>query len=258
MLASLRLILGGTLFLAVVATTLCGLLFAGLTRGPHWELVEGDLPGRSPFTAVRWSGDTPEVEVGGTFYELVSVDGVESRELVEFCQYTYVGLWQKRFSEDLVEVLARFGRPAFFMVDLELRELDGGEIVTRGHAKMTHGNRQQVWRANHGQLLPRLQWETDLLIAGGATGYSVFDDYEKLSPFTAVRWRENAPEVELPPNPTDASSPSSRQSSSHTAPAQFCTNSGAGKSKSRMERLSMTKPRSTTVSPAWRSSMRTA
>jgi hypothetical protein len=69
----------------------------------------------SPFQAVRWVGDTPQVKVDGAFYELVALNDVPVEKIVSFCKSTYSNLgpnwWQKRFDEHLVEVLSTMGQP---------------------------------------------------------------------------------------------------------------------------------------------------
>lgn len=137
-----------SLALVLAALALVGALYAGLSDGPHWDLVEGGLPGLSPFTAVRWRGDVPEVEVDGRFYELVSIDELSAADLVAFCRESYDTRWRKRFSEDLVEVLARRGRPAIVSVDLALRDLETGRLFVRRRVALTSENRRSVWWAN--------------------------------------------------------------------------------------------------------------
>ena len=206
MLMTLRWIVGGTLCVATLVATLLGALFAGLSEGPHWSMLEGSLPGRSPFTEVRWVGDAAEVEVGGSFYELVSIERIGMAELVDRGREAYGPRWEKRFSEDLVEVLARFGRPALNVVDLELRDLVTGEDVTRREVPMTESNRQSVYLARHVKLQKRPLGEPaalsspELLAVANASEPGVLGgagDFEKLSPFTAVRWREEQPEVQF-------------------------------------------------------------
>jgi hypothetical protein len=132
------------------------------------DSVEGDLPGRSPFTAVRWRGEVPEVEVDGTFYELVSLNDLATSTLVEFCKRTYGASYQKRFSEDLVEVLLRMRHPAYFRVDLVLRELGSENLLSRPGVTMTEDKRNKVWQANHRLSAPSLLRLTGLTGSAGA------------------------------------------------------------------------------------------
>jgi hypothetical protein len=102
-------------------------------------------PKLSPFTAVRSSHAVPEVEFAGEWYELEALDGTPAARIVEFCQKTYGGSWEKRFAEDLVMVLAEMGKPAKDKVSLDLRHLGTGELVHRKDAEMTEANRARVW-----------------------------------------------------------------------------------------------------------------
>lgn len=63
----------------------------------------------APFSGVRWRGETSEVEVSGTWYELVSLDDRPAAGIVAAARAMAPDAWQKRFGEDLVEVLGRMG-----------------------------------------------------------------------------------------------------------------------------------------------------
>jgi hypothetical protein len=45
----------------------------------------------SPFSAVRWQDDRPEVQVAEKWYELVQIDDISATEIVAFCDYRYLG-----------------------------------------------------------------------------------------------------------------------------------------------------------------------
>src|SRR5688500_16595370 len=69
---------------------------------------------RAPWTAVRWRGDVaeiPEVEVNGRWHEFVAIDGMPRADVVAFCKKTWPSIVEKRFEQDLVEALARMGKP---------------------------------------------------------------------------------------------------------------------------------------------------
>jgi hypothetical protein len=106
-----------------------------------------DYPKLSPFQAVRWQAQIPEVQVEGNWYELVSLDGVSAGEIVDFCRSRHGSRWQKRFEEDLVEVLAGMGLTEWRKVELELLELPAETPVTLSDVAMTAANRQAIWRA---------------------------------------------------------------------------------------------------------------
>ena len=61
----------------------------------------------------RCDGSSPNrrVKVGDEWFKLVSLDEIPASEIVAFSQRTYGNKWQKRFEEDLVELLTRMGHP---------------------------------------------------------------------------------------------------------------------------------------------------
>lgn len=101
---------------------------------------------RSPFSAVRWKGTTPEVRIGDEWYELVKLDDHAIDDLVKFAQKNYGDIWQKRLDEDLDDVLKRYGHPAGDTVNLQLRTLDRHSDTEMTQIPMTRENRQSVWR----------------------------------------------------------------------------------------------------------------
>ena len=102
----------------------------------------------SPFTAVRWEGDDPLVRFEGEWYGFESLDGISKAELIAYTQKTYGNRWQKRFSEDLVEVLQGMGHAPQATVRLTLR-LNGNLVTKTG--RMTEENRRSVLRYNNGE-----------------------------------------------------------------------------------------------------------
>jgi len=133
----------------------------------------------APFDGLRWNGDVPEVQVGSTWYELVSIDGTSQAEILAFCKKTWRRVWRKRFNEDLVEVLSRMGSPPGTTVDLGVRDLSGGAVKTLKGVAMTAERRQalhaqrrattagrpalpeEVTRADLNQALDRLAWRIE-------------------------------------------------------------------------------------------------
>ena len=76
---------------------------------PRPPYARRTFPKLSPFAAIRWKESTPEVQVKETWYELLAIDDLEATKIVGFCQRIYGDQWQKRFEEDLVEVLVKMG-----------------------------------------------------------------------------------------------------------------------------------------------------
>jgi hypothetical protein len=102
-----------------------------------------EFPKLAPFDGVRWQGATPEVHVDSVWYQLKSLDGVSATEIVEFCKKTYANKWQKRFEEDLVEVLTKMGHRPGDKVTLALQAGTGPERKLE-NIEMTEENRKAV------------------------------------------------------------------------------------------------------------------
>ncbi len=97
----------------------------------------------APFTDTRWR---PEVQVNGKWYALVAINDIPAEDIVKFAQDTFgPDLWQKRFDEDLVEVMTDMNHAPGPTVKLTLRTLDTNEQVIIEKAPMTHENRQKIW-----------------------------------------------------------------------------------------------------------------
>ena len=102
---------------------------------------------KSPFAAVRWQQSQPEVKVGDEWFKLVSLDEILASEIVAFSQRTYGNKWQKRFEEDLVELLTRMGHPPQDTVTLVVQSLASQETQTLEDVPMTRANRRAIWDA---------------------------------------------------------------------------------------------------------------
>lgn len=122
--------------------------------GPHGLLRGGpfadddDYPKVSPFEAVAWQGDRPQVTVGGTEFELVSLDGHAAEDIVAFAQLRFGDRWRKRFEEDLPWLLGEMGHPVGRRCELVLAD-DEGEEVTLAAVELTEANRRAIWLAAH-------------------------------------------------------------------------------------------------------------
>ena len=110
---------------------------------------KGNFPKLSPFTEVSCHEAEVLVTLSGKRYELISIDGLSTPDMVEFCRKTYGGAWEKRFSEDLVEVMAGMGKPAGVTVKLVVRDIGGEDLLTVPEAPMTAENRRAVWDNRH-------------------------------------------------------------------------------------------------------------
>jgi hypothetical protein len=108
-----------------------------------------DYPKLAPYSALRWKDATPEVKVKDAWYELLAIDGTDAKHVVKFCKDKEEKLWQKRFEEDLVEMMARMGHEPGEKVTLKLRDLRTGKTDVLKDVPNTHENRQAIWQARH-------------------------------------------------------------------------------------------------------------
>ena len=102
---------------------------------------------KSPFAAVRWKESLPEVKVGDEWFRLVSLDGQSATDIVAFSKQTYRGQWQKRFEEDLVELLSRMGHAPEDAVTLVVQSVETGEETTLEKVAMTKEYRSAIYDA---------------------------------------------------------------------------------------------------------------
>src|SRR5262249_44736356 len=128
------------------------------------------------FSAVRWNGDAPEVQVNwvDTWYALDGVDDRTTAQIIAFAQQSDAEHWRQRFSDRSVELLNAMGDQP---VDgrLDLRTLDTKETVTI--------NKNVFDPVGTTAAKPGA-----VAAAGRADGTG----YARLSPFAAVRWRDGA------------------------------------------------------------------
>ncbi|MCG6157528.1 serine hydrolase domain-containing protein [Rubinisphaera margarita] len=108
------------------------------------DLPSAAYPKRSPFAAVRWNEDEPEVRIDGDWFKLVSIDGHPTGQLLRFSRERYEEKWRKRFEEDLFELLARMGHEPGETVDLVVQAPDAEEMQTLKEVPMTEENRKAI------------------------------------------------------------------------------------------------------------------
>ena len=100
---------------------------------------------RSPFERVRWRGDIPIVEVGGRWYEPLTIDGIRVPLLIELCRQTEdSGRWRKRFSEDLCQVFERMGFELGRLVSVRARDLETEDVIELADVEATRAKRRAV------------------------------------------------------------------------------------------------------------------
>lgn len=110
-----------------------------LDRTPEVERVYAKV---APFTGVRWENNRPVVCVKGRWAALVSIDGIPTRRIMEFARRRFGAIAQKRFAEDLVEVLSTMGHEPEWKVTLGLEAKD--KVVDKLEVMMTEDNRKHV------------------------------------------------------------------------------------------------------------------
>jgi RNA polymerase sigma factor (sigma-70 family) len=103
------------------------------------------VPKAAPFSAIRWTGNVPEVLVDNTWYELEAVDGLSIAQ-IHASQIQHGDWdWKKHFGEDLVEVLSNMNHAPGPTVDLKVRTLDGSNTQkTLTAVPMTQENRDAL------------------------------------------------------------------------------------------------------------------
>jgi hypothetical protein len=138
------------------------------------QLVAGSAPG-SPFAGLRWRDEMPVVQVNGVWYDLIAINNVPAQEIVQFAKDSYgfndMGgqpFWQKRFGDDLEQVMGRMRHPIAQTVDLQLRDSMTGQIIRLDKVERTAENRT-----------------------------AIVDKGTRVSPFRAVRWTNDLPEVQM-------------------------------------------------------------
>lgn len=93
----------------------------------------------APFDAVRWEDQRPVIRVQDDWYPLQTIDEIPVDRIIEFTKTTYGEKSHKRFTEDLVEVMAAMGHKLDWEVRLGLRQPDGR--LFQKNVRMTTENR---------------------------------------------------------------------------------------------------------------------
>ncbi|OYP29518.1 serine hydrolase domain-containing protein [Rhodopirellula sp. MGV] len=101
----------------------------------------------APFTGVRWQNDLPIVRIVDEWMPLLSIDGTSTDQIMTFAKKQFGKQAQKRFAEDLVEVLSKMGQVPKPIVTLEL-ESQPGTLETRT-VRMTYANCDRLWHESN-------------------------------------------------------------------------------------------------------------
>jgi len=100
----------------------------------------------SPFTAVKWENDQPIVQFNTKWYTLEKLDVFTLKVVLDFCKQEFGDKWQKRFSEDLVEVITKLGSTPNEKVKLLL---SSGKQKKNAIGTYTLENRNKVLEYNY-------------------------------------------------------------------------------------------------------------
>ena len=93
------------------------------------------------FPSVRW---VPDVRIDGHWYALRSIDGLPVEQILASAMNKDIDGWQRRFEEDIVEVLGAMGHKPGKTVTLVLRDLKTGKETTLDKVPMTEENRESI------------------------------------------------------------------------------------------------------------------
>ena len=130
----------------LIIRTLIGLILLAVGVGGIIVLANLDdgYPKLAPFTDVSWKDDSPLIEVDGQWLALYGIDGIAAKDIVDFCKRTYKDKWQKRFAEDLVEVMTAMGHAPGDTVKLEVLSVTPPVGKVTKEVPMTAANRNAV------------------------------------------------------------------------------------------------------------------
>jgi RNA polymerase sigma factor (sigma-70 family) len=107
-----------------------------------------EYPKLAPFDAVKWNGDSPVVRVDDVWCELLAIDDLPVERIVQFCKIHEPAQPQKRFEEDLVQVLTLLEHPPRNeRVKLTVRGVDTKVVSELHDVPMTRDHRQMLWHA---------------------------------------------------------------------------------------------------------------
>lgn len=105
---------------------------------------DDDVPKLSPFTSVGFEEERVFVTYNGQTYEWLELDGIKVDEIVAAAKKYYGDLWQKRVSEDLVELLGKMGHEPGNEVKLRLVDQATKQELVVDKARMSKANRNAV------------------------------------------------------------------------------------------------------------------
>ena len=117
---------------------------AGLETKAERGERNGTPPKLSPFTAVRFENEQVIVGYDGQTYQWLELNGIKVEDIVASSRKQFGEQWQKRISEDLVELLWGMGHRPGDKVELRLRDLKTNRDVDVENARMAEENRYAI------------------------------------------------------------------------------------------------------------------
>ncbi|MEE2856676.1 MAG: hypothetical protein VX949_04695, partial [Planctomycetota bacterium] len=124
-------------------STLLLLLLFNLFPAPS-ILAQGHPTKASPFDAIRWLEQQPQVQIGGKWYIPVEIDGVQVEKILAKCRKQWPGQLQKRFAEDLMEAMALLGHEPADTVTLRLKASPAAKEIVLEGIPNTRDKRQKL------------------------------------------------------------------------------------------------------------------
>ena len=158
--------------------TVVAVLLLVITSGGVCLAVLREPPKLSPFTDVRFVGEHIDVTFDGQTFRWRELDEIRVEDIVKSAQEQFGNRWQKRISEDLVEVLWGMSHKPSRTVQLRLTDLTTNEDVVIENAPLTRENRRALY-------LKRL------LVRDAAETEQDRSEPPKRSPFTEVRFQDD-------------------------------------------------------------------
>ncbi len=116
-----------------------------------------DEPERSPFDMVRFAGDDVHVMVKGTWYELVELNGLSLRSVMEACRRLDPRRPRKRFCEDLTAALGKAGKPLGKTADLIVTKPGSSRRIRLDDVPVTEAKRDRIRDARPWREVPRIE-----------------------------------------------------------------------------------------------------
>ncbi|MEE2882953.1 MAG: hypothetical protein VYD70_04435, partial [Planctomycetota bacterium] len=124
-------------------STLLLLLLFNLFAAPS-ILAQNHPTKASPFDAIRWLEQQPQVQIGGKWYIPIAIDGVAVEKILAKCRKQWPGQLQKRFAEDLMEAMALLGHEPADTVTLRLKTSPAAKEIVLEGIPNTRDKRQKL------------------------------------------------------------------------------------------------------------------